>query len=221
MDRVFKYFNIPVRLYNFNGEIFYKDDPLKLAIKRRVYTFTGVVKNHHLYLLNGNLASLRQQPELKTFEFKASGNYYISDRTEPVEFKAINYIDNILQLAEHSEYNLIHLDNDMVGLVHHLIQSGYEPLVKWNAGIVSEIRVRFGYKDLSKTVTYNIISQNLSRAVMQGEVIMDTAETYNKIQIKMLKFNHAMFLWKPHVSIQWYWFTILKRIQDHCSNGVF
>ena len=34
MDRVFKYFNIPVRLYNFNGEILYKHDPLKLPFKK-------------------------------------------------------------------------------------------------------------------------------------------------------------------------------------------
>ena len=192
MDRVFKYLNIPVRVYNFNGEILYKHEPLKLPIKRRVYIFTGMVKNNHLYLLNDNLASLQQQPELKSLESKASGNYYISDRTEPVEFKAISHIE-ILTLTEHDEYNLIHVDNDMVGTAHHLIQCGYEPMVKWNAGTVSEIRVRFKYKDVKKTVTYNIKSQNLSKAVMQGEVIVETAEIYNRMQSEMFKFNHAMF----------------------------
>ena len=49
-------------------------------------------------------------------------------------------------------------------------------MAKWNAGTFSEIRVRFRYKDLKKTVTYNIKSQNQSKAVTQGEVIVETAE---------------------------------------------
>ena len=59
MDRVFKFFNIPVRLYNFTGGLIYQHDP-KDYEKGRVKMFRGLVKNNHIYLLNHDLNTLRQ-----------------------------------------------------------------------------------------------------------------------------------------------------------------
>ena len=50
MDKVFKFFNIPVRLYNFTGALIYEYSPDNYE-KGRVKTFRGLVKNNHIYLL--------------------------------------------------------------------------------------------------------------------------------------------------------------------------
>ena len=65
MDKVFKFFNIPVRLYNFTGALIYEYNPDNYE-KGRVKIFRGLVKNNHIYLLNHGLDTLRQiQPKDK------------------------------------------------------------------------------------------------------------------------------------------------------------
>ena len=114
MDRVFKFFNIPVRLYNFTGGLIYQHDPDDFK-KGRVKMFRGLVKNNHIYLLNHDLNTLRQvQANEEGFKAPITSRLYISDRNEPIKYKMFDDADDLLKMRDEEEYALIHSDNDMV-----------------------------------------------------------------------------------------------------------
>ena len=83
MDKVFQFFNIPARLYNFTGGLIYQHNP-KDYEKGRVKMFRGLVKNNHIYLLNHDLNTLRQmQANEEGFKAPTTSRFYITDRNEP------------------------------------------------------------------------------------------------------------------------------------------
>ena len=84
MDKVFKFFNIPVRLYNFTGALIYEYNPENYE-KGRVKMFRGLVKNSHIYLLNHDLDILRQIQQKDKYNAFTTSKFYITDRTEPIE----------------------------------------------------------------------------------------------------------------------------------------
>ena len=75
-----------------------------------------------------------------------------------------------MKLNEEEEYNLIQADNDMAKVVHQLKTAGYEPFVKYQVGMISQVKAKFKYKQLKKTVHYNIMAQNLSKETVHSEV---------------------------------------------------
>ena len=114
MDRVFKFFNIPVRLYNFTGGLIYQHDP-KDYEKGRVKMFRGLVKNTHIYLLNHDLNTLRQmQANEEGFKAPTTSRFYITDRNEPIKYNMFDDVDDLLKMRDEEEYALIHSENDMV-----------------------------------------------------------------------------------------------------------
>ena len=88
MDKVFKFFNIPVRLYNFTGALIYEYNPENYE-KGRAKIFRGLVKNNHIYLLNHDLDTLRQVQPKENYNAFTTSKFYITDKTEPVEYKCL------------------------------------------------------------------------------------------------------------------------------------
>ena len=193
MDAVFKHFNIPVRLYDFNSQIIYRNDPTTRA-HTRILTFNALVKNNHIYTINQDIASLRQIATSNEFEFRTSSRYYLSDRKEPIKYKAFNNIDDLMKLNEEDEYNLIQADNDMAKVVHQEKSAGYEPFAKYQVGMISQVKAKFKYKQLKKTVHYNITAQNLSQQTVHIEVTMCSEEKYTRMVAEMFRFNKSLFL---------------------------
>ena len=193
MEVVFRHFNIPVRLYDFCNQLIYRYDPPKNSTHTKHKNFTALVKNNHIYTINFDLNSSSKKAEVENFEFNISQNYYISDKDEPIKYKAFDNVDEILGLNEVSEYNLIQIDNDMAKVLHQLKSARYEPYVKYQVGMISEIRVRFRFKKLKKTVHYNIVAQNLSKQTVHSEVVASNEEMYNRMTEEMFNFNKAMF----------------------------
>ena len=149
MDKVFKFFNIPVRLYNFTGALIYEYNPDNYE-KGRVKIFRGLVKNNHIYLLNHDLETLRQvQPKDKYNAFTTS-KFYITDKTEPVEYKMFDNVDELLNMTDKEEYALIHSDNDLVKVFHQLNEAGYKPRINYQAGRITNILCKFYYKKLEE-----------------------------------------------------------------------
>ena len=109
--------------------------------------------------MNYNLKSLYQKNQIETNN-RVSQNYYINDREVPVKYTAFDNIDEFLKLTDQEEYFLIQVDNDLVKVLHQLKTARYEPFVKYQSGMLSEIRVRLRFKKLKKTIVYNIVSQN-------------------------------------------------------------
>ena len=192
MEVVFKHFNIPVRLYDFCNHLIFRYDPVKRT-EYRVKTFVALVKNNHIYTINFDLNSLSKKADVENFEFNISQNYYISDKDEPIKYKAFDNVDEILEMNEENEYHLIQIDNDMAKVLHQLKSARYEPYVKYQVGIISEIKVRFRFKKLKKTIHYNIVAQNLSKQTVHSEVIANNEEMYNRMTEEMFNFNKTMF----------------------------
>ena len=192
MEVVFKHFNIPVRLYDFCNHLIFRYDPVKRT-EYRVKTFVALVKNNHIYTINFDLNSLSKKADVENFEFNISQNYYISDKDEPIKYKAFDNVDEILEMNEENEYHLIQIDNDMAKVLHQLKSARYEPYVKYQVGMISEIKVRFRFKKLKKTIHYNIVAQNLSKQTVHSEVIANNEEMYNRMTEEMFNFNKAMF----------------------------
>ena len=179
MENVFQHFNIPVRLYNFRNEIIYRYDP-EARTRERISTFNALVKNNHIYTLNFNLKSLYRKNPIEKCN-PPSHNYYINDREKPVRYMAFNDIDEFLKLTDEEEYNLIQVDNDLVKTLYQLKSAKYEPFVKYQLGMLSEIKVRLRFKKLKKTIVYNIVAQNLSKQSLHCEVIVKSNDKYNRM----------------------------------------
>ena len=193
MDVVFKHFNIPARIYNFCNQMVYSHDPPKNSSNVRSRNFTALVKNNHIYTVNYDLNSLSKRADVEDFEFNVSQNFYISDKEEPVKYKSFDNVDELLKLTDEDEYYLIHVENNMAKVLHQLKSARYEPYVKYEVGMISEIRVRFKYKHLKKSVHYRIVAQNLSKQTVHSEVIAQSEEMYNRMTEEMFRFNKAMF----------------------------
>ena len=192
MDKVFKFFNIPVRLYNFTGALIYEYNPENYG-KGRVKIFRGLVKNNHIYLLNHDLETLRQvQPKDKYNAFTTS-KFYITDTTEPIEYKMFDNVDELLSMTDKEEYALIHSDNDLVKVFHQLNEAGYKPHINSQAGRITNILCKFYYKRLKKYIKYNIVSQCLSQERVDEDVITDNEEVYNKITTTMFNLQKELF----------------------------
>ena len=193
MDVVFKHYNMPVRLYNFNNQIIYRHDPTTQTNKR-ILTFTALIKNNHIYTINYDIQSLRQVAQSNEFEFNTSSSYYLTDKKEPIKYKAFNNIDELMGLHEEKEYNLIQEENDMAKVVHQFKTSGYEPYVRYVSGMICSVMARFKYKQLDKTVLYKIVAQNLSKQSIHTQVVVSSEEKYNRMVAEMFKFNKSLFV---------------------------
>ena len=123
MEHIFKTYNIPVRIFDFNCNLIYRHDPT-VSINN-VRTFNGLVKGNHIYVINRDLKNLKKVIHKNhDMEVKVSNNYHMDDRTEPIKCKMISNINDLLELKEEEEYTLIHRDNDLPKLLHDFKQSG-------------------------------------------------------------------------------------------------
>ena len=82
----------------------------------------------------------------------------------------------------------------MAKVVHQFKSAGYEPFVKYDVGMISEVRARFKYKQLKKTVHYNITAQNLSKQTVHSQVSVCNEDVYNRIVEEFFKFNKSLFV---------------------------
>ena len=88
--------------------------------------------------------------------------------------------------------------SSLVKTLYQLKSAKYEPFVKYQLGMLSEIKVRLRFKKLKKTIVYNIVAQNLSKQSLHCEVIVKSDDKYNKMTEAMLYFN--IFFLKKAIS---------------------
>ena len=193
MEKVFKFFNIPVKLYNYRCGLIYKFEPNDFKNGRRKAIFVAFIKNNHVYPINVNQDRLCQLKVDKQYCSKASSNFLITDKTEPPKYKMFGHVDELLKMTEHEEYHLIHKDNNMNEVLFQLRRAGYEPMVKYQANRIAELRVRYTEKKTRKVRTYIIKTQDLSKELIERDVYADTEEKYNRIVEAMFAFNSKVF----------------------------
>ena len=132
MEKVFKEYNIQVRIFDFCNILIYKHDPENR--NHHIKTFYAMVKNNHIYVLNHDLKSLQQKQSCNIPTVKASTDYYISRREEPPKYKMINNVIDILKIEiveGQKEENIVLENNDLLKSLFYLLNSGYEPRIKF------------------------------------------------------------------------------------------
>ena len=170
MKKVFQFFSIPVKLYNYQSQLIFQFIPSNYGNGHRKRIFTALIKNNHIYPINANQERLCQLSGQPSFEFTASKNFYITDKTEPPKYKMFSHIDELLKLTDQDEYYLIHKDNNMTEVLYQFKKVGYEPYIRYRAGRISELRIKFTYKSADtrkiirrKAQPYNIPTQTLEK----------------------------------------------------------
>ena len=215
MKKVFQFFSIPVKLYNYQSQLIFQYIPSNYGNGHRKRIFTALIKNNHIYPINANQERLCQLSGQPSFEFTASKNFYITDKTEPPKYKMFSHIDELLKFTDQDEYYLIHKDNNMTEVLYQFKKVGYEPYIRYRAGRISELRIKFTYKSADtkkiirrkaqpyniptktfeedKTITYIISTQDLSKDTLERDIDADTEEKYNRIAEAMFIFNKKLF----------------------------
>ena len=215
MKKVFQFFNLPVKLYNYQCQLIFQYIPSDYGRGHRKRIFTALIKNNHIYPINANQDRLCQLNGERAIDFTASKNFYITDKTEPPKYKMFSHIDELLKLTDRDEYYLIHKDNNLMEVLYQFKKVGYEPYIRYRAGKISDLKIKFTYKSADtkriirrktqpyniltqtleedKTITYIISTQDLSKDTLERDIDADTEEKYNRIAEAMFIFNKNLF----------------------------
>ena len=198
MEVVFDHFTIPVRIFDIIGNCIYKAE----HVNKKIRAFYGLVKNNHIYVMNFNLSSLQQHKgrEYMNLKVRAPIDLHLNKSEEPSEYIIFDKIDDILKLhqpteeeikskkpQQEKEYKLVHSKNDLIGVLCDLVESGYEPKIRYEAGTISQIKLRF------EKNTYIVATQNLVPSCIHGSVRVKCETTFNNMNKAMFRFNKALF----------------------------
>ena len=165
MAKVFEHFNLQVRIYDAVENLIYKRDPIQR--NHNIPALYAMVKNSHIYTASDNLNMLRQMlPKSSSYDIsvKASSDYHLNEKEEPVECKMITSLNDIRKYTEHSEYTLVYNGYDLSHLFYLSKQAGYEPQDRFSARCVSELNFKFKIKINSKSfkdIKYKVKTHNL------------------------------------------------------------
>ena len=155
-----------------------------------IKTLYAMVKNNHIYALNYDLKSVQQNQSSTSLVVKATTDYYLNEKEAPPKYRMIKDIDDILKLKlekDELEVYLVPELNNLHELFFKVIDSGYEPKITFQAGIITEMRLKL------KKVKYIIKTQNLVKSSADGCIAVRDEITYNKMNEAMFKFNKSLF----------------------------
>ena len=122
---------------------------------------------------------------------KASPDYHLNEKDEPVQCKMIQSLNDIKKYNEQAEYTLIYDGHDLAELFYESKKAGYEPQVKFSAGIVSELIFKFRIK--KNVIKYKVKTQNLVNNSIDGTISVRTEQIYNNMSKAMYDFNKSLF----------------------------
>ena len=94
MIKVFDHFDLQVRIPDVFDTLIYKRDPIK--INHNIPALYAIGKNSHIYTVSENLNMLQQMlPKKIDIPVKASSDYHLNEKEEPVECISITSLDDI------------------------------------------------------------------------------------------------------------------------------
>ena len=151
----------------------------------------------HIYTLNHDLNRLAQKiddGESDEYYVYASQDFRVFDKRTPVEHRMIDNIDDIIRIlrdipeAEDREIvYLVHRYDDLEEVVWQLREGSYEPKILYEAGKISRVSLELNNR------IFIIKSQQLITSEIDGQVMVDTAETYNRMNAAMTRFYDRVF----------------------------
>ena len=151
--KVFEHYRIQVRIYNAFERLNFQYDPPKRD--HHITTLYATVKNDHIFTATDNLNVLRQMlPRNSGYDIsvKASPDCHLNEKDDPVQGKMIQSLRDLEKFngegeyanaKGEAEYNLIYDGHDLANLFHESKKARYESQVKFSAGIVSELNLKF------------------------------------------------------------------------------
>ena len=107
MVPVFEHYGIQVRIVNSFITPIFKYSPTKY--NHHIPPLYAPVKNNHIYTTNDNVQMLRQMVtfrENQDVAVKASPDYHINEKGEPVECKMIYSLSDLEKIREKDEFSL-------------------------------------------------------------------------------------------------------------------
>ena len=149
-----------------------------------------MVKNNHIYALNYDIKSVQQNQKSTSLVVKATTDYYLNEKEAPPKYRMIKDIDDILKLKlakDEKEVYLVPELNNLQELFFRVIGSGYEPKIIFQAGIITEMRLRL------KKVKYIIKTQNPWKSSGDGCIAVRDEITYKRMNEAMFKLNKSLF----------------------------
>ena len=177
-DKVFKHFNVQARLYDSDSNLIYKHNPVNFNCHSYI-TFNVLIKNSHIYTLNYNLKLLKRKDSVdELYKFRIGNNYYINHREEPLKYKMIDGIDDVMSLKDEEEYRLVLKGNDLNKAIYEMKRAGYEPQVRHTAARAVEVKFDLTHKigKKQKTVTYSIVTQHRDHDRINDDILVETEE---------------------------------------------
>ena len=119
----------------------------------------------HIYVLNHNLKSSAHELEKHTNAKIVSNIYSVryDDDDEDVEYKMFDTIGDILnilkQYVDIEKYYLIHRDNYLDKIYFDLVDAGYAPTTRFDAGQLCSLTVKLNKKLFSSFLSY-VLEEN-------------------------------------------------------------
>ena len=173
MAKECEHFNLQVRIYD-------------------IFDTLIIVKNSRIYTDSDNLNMLRKMKDNNyDISVKASSDYLLNEKEEPVACKMITSLDDIKKFTDHNEYTLVYNGYDLSHLFYLSKQAGYEPQDRFSAGCVFELNFKFKTKDT--LIKYKVKTQNLVNNSIDGSICVRAEQIYNKTSKAMFNFNTALF----------------------------
>ena len=146
MHKVFKEFNIKARLNDIDGKQIYRHDPEDFN-SCRIVTFNALVKNGQVYTLNHSLESLKAKTKDENpNNLEIGNNCFINNKKEAMKYRMIESKDDLLRMNEEDKYKIKLKDNDLDKSIFALTQAGYEPLIRYGAGKVVNVKMNLTFK---------------------------------------------------------------------------
>jgi hypothetical protein len=108
----------------------------------------------------------------------------------------IESINDIYKYTENDEYTMIYSKNNLAELFHQSKSTGYEPYLKFTAGVVSELLFKFKVKlgkRKYKEIKYKVKTKNLIPSSVDGSSTVETEQVYNRMSKAMYEFNKKLF----------------------------
>jgi len=150
-------------------------------------------KGNHVYTLNYNLKTIQQKYDNDDLiVVKANPNYMINENKQVHEYKMIESVNDVLRIFQTTEdekqiINLICKDDKLTEMLYELIDSGYEPFIKYQAGKLTHINLKLG------KIMFMMKTQQLVPDSLDGMCSVSSETVYNNMNQAMTLFNTQLF----------------------------
>ena len=81
-----------------------------------------MVKNNHIYALNYDIESVRQNQSSTSLVVRASTDYYLNEKESPPKYRMIKDIDDILKLKLDKDEMEVYLVPELNNLQEHFFK---------------------------------------------------------------------------------------------------